>query len=109
MIPVQFVESGSVEDAIENTFSGDHPCAMCEIAAQRRLSEVEALKSSSDPILPEKSKLEVKTSSLISPVFRKIVIISMKNDRFLLPSAQYFAAQLVISPATPPPDGFVAS
>lgn len=59
MIPTQLVKTGSMSEAIENTFSGSHPCSLCAAAAQLRDIEQDE-PSDSTPNPQSKKDLELK-------------------------------------------------
>jgi len=40
MLPTQLQETGSVTEAVKNTFDGEHPCELCIVAEQLREAEV---------------------------------------------------------------------
>ncbi len=39
MLPTQWVETGSVVEAVSNTFDGEHPCEFCKTAERMRMAE----------------------------------------------------------------------
>lgn len=39
MLPAQLAQTGSVSQAVENTFDGEHACPMCKIASAKRETE----------------------------------------------------------------------
>lgn len=51
MIPSELIATGSLSQAVENTFDGQHPCKMCEMASAFREME-EGQPSEESPLLP---------------------------------------------------------
>lgn len=41
MLPSRYLESGSLSDAVESTFSGDEPCPLCRLAKETQEQEHE--------------------------------------------------------------------
>jgi len=100
MLPTKLVESGSISEAVQDTFSGEYPCEMCELAALKRSVE----QKQSTPIPGSSEKKSDKASPLISFISKAICIYPPKRDKF--PNTQHFPRlnSLATSPETPPPD-----
>lgn len=103
MIPTQLAKTGSVEQAVENTFSGEYPCPMCKLAAMKREME-----NNAPPIAPkqkeDKTKLPVLYASRILPVR----IYPPAAETFPFPQSFSPTLNFSSSPDSPPPDVFVA-
>ena len=75
MIPTKYAESGSMSQAIDETFSGDYPCSMCELAARKRAAEQPA-----SPTAPNSEKKSKKSQKLIIFSHKMICIYPPKLD-----------------------------
>lgn len=51
MIPSELIATGSLSQAVENTFDGEHPCELCKIASAFREME-EGERESEEPAAP---------------------------------------------------------
>ena len=100
MIPTKYVESGSMSQAIDETFSGDYPCKMCELAARKRVAEQNPL----SPTAPSSEKKSDKSQKLIIFSKKMICIYPPKLDGFPRSGDTFELSSLASSPETPPPD-----
>ena len=56
MIPTELSKTGSFSQAIENTFSGEHPCQFCALAEELTAAEAEPTEQTPDPVVPTETK-----------------------------------------------------
>ncbi|GAA5496962.1 hypothetical protein SAMN02745181_0082 [Rubritalea squalenifaciens DSM 18772] len=103
MIPTQLAKTGSVEKAVENTFSGKYPCPMCELAAIKREME-----NNAPPFAPEQREDKTKLQVLFSSHLLPVRIYPPNRDTFPRPRSFSAPLNFSISPDSPPPDAFVA-
>lgn len=98
MLPAQLAKTGSVSQAVENTFDGEHACSMCEIAAAKRESEQQPSPEAPAPKKPAKEKQPV-----ISLAINTIKLFTKPSSVF--PSFSDDLAQRSFGhhPETPPP------
>ena len=99
MVPTKLLESGSVTQAIEETFSGNYPCKMCRLAAIQRQLE----NDNTDPNRPAKEK-ERDKSPLCFSLRETTRIYVIKLDSFSHLSDSEVMLSYHSSPETPPPD-----
>lgn len=97
MIPTQLAKTGSVTEAVKNTFDGEHACPMCELAAAKRKTEDTPAPQSPEP---EKKKLKASyTIGRISPIRN----YPPQLPSFTFPTNSPRYSSLSDSPDTPPP------
>ncbi len=70
MIPTQLKETGSLSQAVENTFDGDHPCGFCHAAEKLQLEE------SPEPDSPSPSQKDLK-----KPVAKDVLVSALRRTR----------------------------
>lgn len=97
MIPTQLAKTGSVSQAVENTFSGDHACPMCEIAAVKRDAE-----ETPAPLSPETEKKKAKSTYTICHL-SQIRSYPPRKEPFPFPRSSLRLTSLAASPDFPPP------
>ncbi len=99
MLPAQFSESGSVEEAVRNTFDGKHACSLCKLADAQR----EAEESNS---APAGSKNQGSSMTLVLRLYQILVAeIYAPSGKFI----PYWvtderAEHISVLPEVPPPD-----
>ncbi len=103
MLPAQFAKTGSVSAAVENTFDGKHPCAMCKTA--EALRESQAAANPQEPVRP-KSEQDKQLTKHLTSVHLQGLRLPARSYRF---SRVCFEAEALVyvrkeKPATPPPD-----
>jgi len=101
MLPAQIIATGSVSEAVEKTFSGEHPCSFCELAEAIR--DNESTDSKGDEKLPVSQKDVLKNLKLTASANLIVLTrcslfspLSWEND-CIFESRSW-------QPATPPPD-----
>ena len=101
MLPQQISETGSVKQAVENTFGGEHPCGLCKMAKKLNQTNGEA---------PHPTKSGEKDHGLLKP------LISQQHSRIFLASPSSLLLNvsivkieafysLITEPGSPPPRG----
>lgn len=103
MIPTQLAQTGSVEQAVENTFSGEYPCPMCKLAAMKREME-----NDTPPVAPEKQEDKSKLPTLFASRLSVIQVYPPALETFAFPLSFSPSLNVSSSPDSPPPDAFVA-
>ncbi|MFC5049831.1 hypothetical protein ACFPK9_04295 [Rubritalea spongiae] len=98
MLPTQLAKTGSVSQAVENTFDGKHACSMCEIAAAKREAEQQPAPEAPAPKEQVKEKQPV-----IALAIAPLKLFSKPKSAF--PSLTDDLAQRSFGhhPDTPPP------
>ena len=56
MIPTELSKTGSITQAIEKTFSGDHPCQLCFLAEELVANDAEPSEETPAPAAPTENK-----------------------------------------------------
>ena len=84
------VRTYSVTEALEKTFDGQHPCALCKVVAAGKKSEQKQTIA----------KLEVKIDFWLAPASCLVVVPPRASHE--LPQADAFSSR-VETPPTPPP------
>ena len=97
MLPAQLAKTGSVSQAVENTFDGDHACAMCEIAAAKREAEQQP---SEAPTQRDKTK---EKQPCIALAIKGIKISPMPKLAYPTVSDDLALSSYGHHPDTPPP------
>lgn len=103
MLPTYFAQTGSVTQAVENTFKGNYPCPMCKLAAAKRQQE-----ESQSPEVPVPKKELGKPIVLFLTRFDPFVIPRFGGPSFAHPSddaSPHVVASLV---DVPPPQRCVS-
>lgn len=99
MIPTQLAKTGSVTEAVENTFDGEHACPMCEIAAVKREAE-SSQQDEPSPSQPEKKKAKAAYTLSFLPSFK---LYAPASNTFPYPQGSPKYSSRSGSPDTPPP------
>ena len=97
MIPTQLAQTGSITEAVANTFDGEHACPMCDLAAAKRESE-----ETPSPKSPESEKKKAKSPYTL---YRIPLVRCYPPQRASFPppsSSPHYTSQ-TYSPDTPPP------
>lgn len=102
MIPTQLAQTGSLNQAVENTFSGEHPCPMCKLAEAKQKAEQKPT-----PHTPENTKSENKLTACISIPVLPVKIFPPAPSHFIHPEVMLLLLSHSSRPACPPPDSFV--
>ena len=101
MIPTQLVETGSVAQAVEKTFSGDYPCAMCELAAVKARAEK---KSESQPLAPGPKDEKQAPLVLFPSSCPRTTVYPPREILLSCREAVTAPVSFSVLPETPPPD-----
>lgn len=99
MIPTQLAETGSITEAVENTFDGNHACPMCEIAAAKREVETE---DPASPDQPQPDKKKAKSAYTLCS-FSSFPVYTPERSSFSFPENSPYLSGQSASPDTPPP------
>ena len=99
MLPAQFAETGSVTEAVSNTFDGEHACSMCEMADAQR--ELEQQNQSS---APAKKKSLASSLELQRYQISKLQVYPPSGQRLPVDHDGELAETLAVLPDLPPPD-----
>jgi hypothetical protein len=87
---VEYSREGSLLEALEKTFSGEHPCKLCKVVDAGKKAERK------ETAVHGETKLEFLGLTTVLPVFPPI-ILELSNAEVPLPSGRHS------SPPTPPP------
>lgn len=102
MLPKQFSQTGSIVQAVENTFDGDHQCELCRVAAKLH----QASEGSSDHSTPAEGKNSGAFKPLISQLHTGI---SLARPQGLFIGVWQVEHEVYDSvdgePTSPPPQG----
>lgn len=101
MIPTQLVETGSVQEAVQKTFSGDFPCAMCELAALKAETEK---KNDSQPLAPNSQDGKQAPLVLFSAPSPRTIVCPPREMLTIRQIKTTVPASFSEAPETPPPD-----
>lgn len=102
MLPAQLAETGSVKQAVSNTFDGKHACSMCKIAEAQR----EAEQQGQLPAQGQK-KGAAKSIDLQRYQIASLQVYPPSGDLIPVRREQERAQRVTTLPDVPPPDLFV--
>lgn len=98
MLPQQLLKTNSIEQAIENTFNGEHACALCKISEAQR-KQGESQEEENAPTQVKKGKDQPNELSKCSwPM-------SLVKSKEYFPLEDTEALPLYLSVSSPPPRG----
>ncbi len=89
----QNLRTGSLSEAVERTFDGQHPCALCKQIAKGKQAERKS------ELPPQLKKFEYSFS------FSRFVF-SAPSDFYEVRPSDALVTELIHSPPVPPPKGF---
>lgn len=88
---VKFAQQGSVTEAVEKTFDGEHPCSMCKAIEKGKAEEKKAPQQKNETKKPE---MFCASSSVIAPVPHRLLPFATRNE---------VSVQFGRAPPVPPP------
>lgn len=104
MVPAKFSESGSLRQAVEETFGGQHPCEMCHLAAR--------LNAADQPQEPTPTKPNPRDHEnpfqIIHQLIRPVAVYPPAGKRFSRPAGNLAPTEALLTPFCPPPEGVMA-
>ncbi len=110
MAPTQWLQTGSVEQTIENTMDidGTHACRLCKVAAAVRAEEQSALYHSSKKESQKSASFPI-TKDLGFSSFRPFSLPTLKAETHQnSPSTLVYAQDYMHEVPTPPPQGVLS-
>jgi len=104
MIPTQVVNTESVTQAVENTFSGDYPCPLCRAAAEQRHQELLEAQKEQDKPAPKPQKESLKKLPLPFPQSSDPFVVARQKTIFPKPQSDSKLHSILLDIDCPPPD-----
>lgn len=91
MIPKELSQTNSLNEAIEKTFSGEHPCEFCKLAAELNAPDTTSDEDESKPGEPSQSAKKKNTlfaqNSLAQPLINRGLSARRWLDTVLAPAS----------------------